>query len=184
MALVDFQCSAQNCGNKTHARKLCANHYAKWLSSTPKESRPRNLPLVDQLLSRVVAGPKNCWIWTGKKVAGYGHFRGKYAHRLVYSAIVGQIPPGLSLDHLCRNTRCVNPDHLDPVTHKENVRRGNVGKIESSRTHCPSGHEYTEENTYRNRLNGSRSCRACVKSRHAAENEKRKDKRKRLKNNE
>ena len=80
-------------------------------------------------------GPEDdtaCWIWTGKRVHnGYGTFSyrvaGKrvyhYAHRYGYEALVGPIPPGLDLDHLCRRRDCVNPDHLEPVTRRENLSR-------------------------------------------------------------
>lgn len=103
-----------------------------------------------------------CWNWVGYAQRGYGVFekriagiryRGR-AHRVVYELLVGPIPEGLTIDHLCRNTLCVNPDHLEPVTGAENVRRANA-----FRTHCIRGHEFTEENTYYR--NGGRRCRPC-----------------------
>ena len=109
-----------------------------------------------------------CWIWLkALNQAGYGHMtvRNKQvgAHRISYMAFKGEIPHGLELDHLCRNPSCVNPDHLEPVTRKVNVRRGRAGEhraaVESAKTHCPQGHEYTPENT---RVRGtSRYCKAC-----------------------
>lgn len=113
-----------------------------------------------------------CWEWTGcKNRDGYGHakYRGKVCrtHRLAYEHMVGPIPTGLELDHLCRNTSCVNPSHLDPVTHAENIRRGDVGKNESTKTHCPYGHEYSVENTYKN-PKGGRNCRSCRRQRKRA----------------
>ncbi len=83
------------------------------------------------------------------------------SHRVVYEALVGPIPEGLVLDHLCRVLNCVNPNHLEPVTHQENVRRG-VGPtaVNSQKTHCPQNHEYTKENTYYG--NGSRYCKICL----------------------
>ncbi len=110
----------------------------------------------------------DCWVWTAGKVgAGYGHFAqgGKpkmiLAHRWAYEAMVTEIPDGLELDHLCRNKACVNPDHLDPVTHAVNLAR-NPNAINNTCghvTHCPRGHAYDETNTrwYR----GKRHCRAC-----------------------
>lgn len=105
-----------------------------------------------------------CWEWTGQRGhVGHGiaHFagRGRLVHRLVWEDLRGPIPDGLELDHLCRNPPCSNPDHLDPVTHAENMRRG----IQSFdvRTHCLSGrHELTEANVI-NRSDGRQQCRAC-----------------------
>lgn len=64
-----------------------------------------------------------CWEWTGQKDSGYGRYSGRPAHRVTYEVLVGPIPDGLTLDHLCRNKGCVNPDHLEPVTSSENTRR-------------------------------------------------------------
>lgn len=100
-----------------------------------------------------------CWEWTGRRTRGYGQFgwngRGWFTHRLAYEALVGPIPDGLVLDHLCRNPPCVNPNHLEPVTQGENVRRGYWG----TRTHCSNGHEYTPESTYQ--TTGRRRCAPC-----------------------
>lgn len=88
-----------------------------------------------------------CWEWVaGKDSGGYGQIgvdrRVKRAHRVAYEAIVGPIPEGLELDHLCRNRACVRPEHLEPVTRYENVRRGNGWAGTNARkTHCPKGHE-------------------------------------------
>lgn len=119
----------------------------------------------------------DCWNWTAYKLQGYGRFgiggshknggRILYAHRWAYEALVGPIPDGLTLDHLCRNRACVNPDHLEPVTPAENTRRGGM----SLRTHCPQGHEYTPENTLRGKTTrGSitRVCRECNRLRSEA----------------
>lgn len=108
----------------------------------------------------------NCWIWNGCRVAGYGQFsvngKGKRSHRIAYELLVGPIPVGLHLDHLCRNPSCVNPAHLEPVTSRENTLRGNAmfaGDHNRRKTHCPYGHEYTPENTYRSKK--GRECRTC-----------------------
>lgn len=101
-----------------------------------------------------------CWEWTAGKYAwGYGQFSVGYkkirAHRWAYEHLVGPIPEGLVIDHLCRNPPCVNPAHLEPVTGAENTRRGG----NALKTHCPRGHEYDEANT--RYCHGSRFCRAC-----------------------
>lgn len=108
----------------------------------------------------------SCWVWRGQlNNQGYGQFsikkRHKLAHRLSYEWTIGPIPEGLELDHLCRNTKCVNPAHLEPVTHAENMRRGNQGKYLRDRTHCIHGHAFDEANTYILPRNGSRVCRKC-----------------------
>lgn len=110
-----------------------------------------------------------CWEWTASRTgAGYGQIaQGRtmlYAHRLAYEWLVGPIPDGLELDHLCRNRRCCNPDHLEPVTHGDNMRRGDSGKNMSAKTHCPKGHEYSTENTWLSNK-GSRVCKACKANR-------------------
>jgi len=108
-----------------------------------------------------------CWNWTGALTSsGYGNFginRVNFiAHRLSYEWLVGEIKENLDLDHLCRNRRCVNPNHLEPVTRRVNLLRGNTIPAEhSKKTHCPQGHAYTKENTYIYPKTNSRYCRIC-----------------------
>lgn len=107
-----------------------------------------------------------CWFWTGAQTSdGYGQFwlgrKLVSAHRFAYELLVGPIPSGLTIDHLCRNHHCVNTDHLEPVTNEENVLRGNgYMACNARKTHCPQGHPYDAENTHRNRR-GGRRCREC-----------------------
>ena len=110
-----------------------------------------------------------CWIWTKTIIkSGYGQFwRGKpskkliRAHRWSYEFTVRQIPDGFELDHLCRVKSCVNPMHLEVVTHKENVLRGNSFSAQNARkTYCKQGHPFTENSTYK-LLHGGRDCKLC-----------------------
>ncbi|HEV2928117.1 MAG TPA: HNH endonuclease signature motif containing protein, partial [Propionibacteriaceae bacterium] len=102
-------------------------------------------------------GPDACWPWTANRMdSGYGRYsidgRSKLAHRISYELSVGSIPDGLQIDHLCRNKPCVNPTHLEAVTQRENLLRGDtVPARNAARTHCANGHEFTPENTSRNR---------------------------------
>lgn len=91
----------------------------------------------------------NCWIWTaGLDKDGYGQFslnnKTRIAHRISFELFKEIIPQGLTLDHLCRNRKCVNPDHLEIVTIKENLMRGSsFSAINSKKSHCPRGHSYS-----------------------------------------
>lgn len=107
----------------------------------------------------------DCWLWTGHTDRdGYGIFyrRGHVrAHRFAYESEVGVIPAGLEPDHLCGVRKCVRPEHLELVSHRENVLRGrSFAAINSRKTHCPRGHEFTAANTYVY-PSGGRQCRTC-----------------------
>lgn len=114
----------------------------------------------------------SCWLWTGSRTKKYGSFsiggRTHFAHRFSYT-LKFQIPDGMELDHLCREPLCVRPSHLEPVTHKENVRRGSAPTaINSRKTHCKNGHQFTPENTYQRR--DGRECWACKRDRRGSNN--------------
>ena len=118
-----------------------------------------------KFLDKILVGD-DCWEWTASTNGiGYGQIRLRgrnvYAHRLSYELFVGEIPSGLDLDHLCRNPGCVRPNHLEPVTHQENLLRGDTIVARSAAvTHCPKGHAYDEANTYIGKK-GWRKCRTC-----------------------
>lgn len=115
-----------------------------------------------------------CWNWTQcRNTDGYGvvgRNRRRYpAHRYAWTLLRGPIPDGMELDHLCRNRGCVNPDHLEPVTHTENILRGDSPQaINSRKTHCIRGHEFTEANTYTYKGRHCRTCQRAFAARHKA----------------
>lgn len=140
-------------------------------AAKPKPPRPDRTP--ERFWAKVNGGDyTTCWTWTAYLDSnGYGRFnvggragRMDGAHRVAYRMLVGDVPDGCELDHLCRNRACVNPWHLDPVPHRINTLRGIAGAVNAARqravTHCPRGHEYSPENTAR-RKTGARRCKAC-----------------------
>ena len=122
----------------------------------------------------------HCWVWIGAKdVYGYGSLKidgkQKKAHRVLYKLHKGDLKDELTIDHLCRNRACVNPEHLEAVTLEENKRRGNSpAALNARKTHCPKGHPYSKENTktYVRWYGISRHCLTCNKERDQSRNRK------------
>jgi hypothetical protein len=105
---------------------------------------------------------ESCWLWMGaRNTCGYGCYgRRSRAHRVAYETLIEPIAAGLTVDHLCRVRHCVNPDHLEIVTNRENILRGNGPTARHARaTHCEHGHPFDEANTYKWKT--LRQCRAC-----------------------
>ncbi|MFY1862077.1 HNH endonuclease signature motif containing protein [Achromobacter xylosoxidans] len=123
-------------------------------------------PLQRRIDEKIVKASDGCWNWTGtKQKTGHGRIkvdkRNRCAHRVVFELLRGSIPDGLVLDHLCRNPSCVNPEHLEPVTQRENLLRGKtIIAANAAKTHCPHGHPYAGDNLKIN-VNGQRVCVTC-----------------------
>lgn len=119
----------------------------------------------ERILNKSIPEPNTgCWLWTESlDSGGYGRIRINgvlvSSHRAAYRIFVGEVPSGMELDHLCRVRSCCNPDHLEAVTPKENVARGDLWKVNGLKTHCPRGHEYSKNNTYSYKR--KRNCRKC-----------------------
>ena len=126
------------------------------------------MELLQYLMSQVYIANTGCWMWQGPLSNGYARFKHRQVtypvHRYLWEYVNGLVPENLELDHLCRVPACVNPEHLEAVTHRENLMRGVRGNsFNTSKTHCPSGHEYTEENTYIPPGKAERQCKQCRK---------------------
>lgn len=126
---------------------------------------------VERIWSNAQVNSNGCWVWTASRFpSGYGQTKvaglPEYAHRVMYMAYVGAIPKGMHTDHLCRNKACCNPDHLEVVTARENVRRSPVAPaaINARKTHCIKGHPLAGENLFLN-SKGRRVCRTCQRDR-------------------
>lgn len=169
---TNTECLVGDCGKRPLSRGWCGNHYKRWskwgdpatLVGTGIRCEYRGLITEEREIARFVKyirwGWFGCWVFTrgGLIKGGYRAFkagqRNVYAHRWSYERFVGPIPRGLTLDHLCRNPSCVNPDHLEPVTMRENILRGNgVAAQAARRTFADCGHPFTMFNP--------RRCRPC-----------------------
>lgn len=129
----DRTCDVADCDQPHLARGMCSKHYWRWDTyGDPLIVRePKGYPK-RRFWAKVEVDESGCWLWTASTNHGYGHFWvspdvGKvYAHRYAYELLVGPIPDGLEIDHLCKVRNCVNPEHLEPVTKEENWRRGDA----------------------------------------------------------
>jgi hypothetical protein len=178
-------CSINGCEDPVKGRGWCAKHYKRWRTHGDPEALGVSGPpprLVSERIAECIdkdgpvpahrpeLGP--CWLWRGELTdGGYGRLkisgRMQMAHRLVYEEFVGEIPAGLTLDHLCRNRACVNPAHVEPVTNRVNVLRGvGLTAMQARQTHCKRGHPLSGDNLYVHR--GMRHCKTCKRERAAA----------------
>jgi hypothetical protein len=167
--MPDRTCSIEGCTSKVQARGWCSMHYTRWRrTGDPSPEVAAQVKGDDRRRFWSKANRADgCWEWSGTiDVQGYGVFavdsHPRSAHRYSYELLVGPIPEGLQIDHLCRNRRCVNPDHLEAVTAKVNTLRSTApSAVNAAKTHCTNGHEFTPENTYVS-PRGWRKCRSCA----------------------
>lgn len=159
-------CTVEDCDAPHRARGYCNRHYKQWQNDWALKSdiidglRRSDWEKIDR------TSPEGCWLWTGaySSHTGYGRVGWKSqvrdAHRYVWERLRGPVPAGLELDHLCRNRRCCNPGHLEPVTHQTNVLRGvSPASLHARKTHCPRGHQY---DGVVNRVSEGRTARKCL----------------------
>ena len=162
-------CLVEECDRAATGRGWCHKHYMRWYAY----GRVDLLPLLtasERFWAKVQRGPnEECWLWTGASFEnGYGVFwfegTNIRAHRFSYEEARGPIPEGLALDHLCRTRGCVNPAHLEAVSLRENILRGEgITARNARKTHCKHGHEFTPGNTI-HEVRG-RKCRICQNAR-------------------
>lgn len=161
-----MDCSVEVCDRTAEHSGLCHSH-AEWKrrNGTTPTHRIKRQTLEERLMAKVEKQVNGCWLWTGAtdgdKRYGCIGSKGKLlrTHRVSYELFKGPIPEGLSLDHLCKVTLCCNPEHLEPVTHKVNVLRGDSIQAKNAvKTHCPRGHAYDIA-----LKNGGRWCSICAR---------------------
>ena len=167
-AAMQSTCTVHDCSRKRKSRGLCNTHYERLRRTGTIDYRP---PTPEERFWAKVDATGICWEWTAAlSDTGYGSFRlgnGIGAHRAAWQFLVGEIPSGLVLDHLCRNRRCVNPDHLEPVTQQVNAARGGAPTHVLARSGmCHKGHTLTAED-YVHRSDGrvTALCRKCARAR-------------------
>jgi hypothetical protein len=165
--MSDDRCSDGDCGRPAEikSRKLCRKHYRR----AQLHGLIQPLTPEDRLWVKI-RKTETCWLWTGTPdSSGYGQISinrvKRLVHRVVYELLIGPIPDGLTLDHLCRVRLCCNPAHLEPVTGIKNVMRGESLNARNGRkTACVHGHSFDLINTYW-RPDGTRQCRECRRRR-------------------
>lgn len=165
---TQFVCSVIDCDRQAHARNLCSTHYGR-LERTGTVGPPVRISIEDRFWAKVDKSG-DCWLWTAaKNNQGYGVFgipgnKKVLPHRFSYELVKGPIPLGLTIDHLCRTPLCVNPDHLEAVTHRVNNLRGaSQAALNAQKTYCPKGHAYSGDNLFvwKNTWGWTRRCRTC-----------------------
>ncbi|MFD9950822.1 HNH endonuclease signature motif containing protein, partial [Nonomuraea sp. NPDC059022] len=179
IAGIAYPCEISDCDQPRYGRRpYCLLHFTRWqrhgdplkVLRVVIQSAKGSGGLSDRFWAKVDA-QGDCWLWTGAThEAGYGRFRADGrtvpSHRWAYEHLVGPIPGGFQIDHLCRNPPCVNPDHLQPVPQAENLLRGYSSPAMNARkTHCKNGHPFDEVNTIvvKGSKGPARNCRICTR---------------------
>lgn len=178
IAVLDHKCRRKNCVNPDHLEAVTVGENTRRrnfdLKRPPVQflrSTKRKFSLRERFDQKwTFDEATDCWNWIAQlNTKGYGNIskdgRPALAHRVSYELYIGPIPEGMHLDHLCRNARCVNPKHLEPVTNRENGRRGIVAEVNRERqlakTHCKFGHPLSGDNLFVDKRTGQRVCREC-----------------------
>ena len=167
---VAATCCVDGCSKRALAPgRPCDMHYRRMKAHGTYDGWAGNIAL--RFSERYeVDESTGCWNWTGyRRPQGYGALKvgqnHQAAHRISYELHVGPIPDGLTIDHLCMNRLCVNPEHLEAVTLHENIlRSNNMAAKYAQRTHCKNGHPFSGDNVYQ-RKDGGRGCRQCQRDR-------------------
>lgn len=127
----------------------------------------KRLPATERFWAKVEKnGSNGCWLWTSAISRGYGTFwldsKPVYAHRFAYEQLIGSIPEDTEIDHLCRNRVCVNPEHMELVTTRQNILRGEGHTaLNARKTHCLRGHQFDLFNTHYRSDRSGRECQIC-----------------------
>jgi hypothetical protein len=162
-------CIVWNCDRPARRKSVCDMHNHRLRQGTPLDQAVgRALPtdIAIRLWAKVkVADALDCWEWIASlNSEGYGQIyhqgRPHRAHRIAYELLIADIPEGLTIDHLCRNRRCVNPWHMEPVPLSVNSSRASVGRTYTLKTECNNGHPYSDDNVRIDPV-GHRRCRQC-----------------------
>jgi hypothetical protein len=174
------KCSIDGCDRPHRGKGMCQVHYMRAYHHNDPLYRPSRMrgSAKDRLDNMTDLDLETgCLVWRGAvDKRGYGRITDDtgwrdMAHRLSYKLNVGEIPRGLVIHHKCYNTRCVNPEHLEPTTHNDNIvtkGKSNAAYLNSIKTHCNQGHEFTQENTYYHTNKWgkkNRTCKTCHKKR-------------------
>lgn len=159
-------CSIEDCGDKHEANGLCRKHYQR-MRRTERRDTPT---ILERIMERTVVTSSGCFEFQSTQRNGYGYIRAegknRRVHRLAYELLIGPVPDGLQLDHLCRNRACWNVgEHIETVTVRENVLRGRSHVAANARkTQCLRGHKFDDANTGID-AEGDRYCRECGRER-------------------